>query len=113
MLQQNNPIPLLQVHYRPFIARTDRSAPVLRFGTQGLNFLLLAGSLRIAAQVPAVPHKSPDRARAISMPDTAHPVSRLPMGSSRGNITSPVLMSSKAFRHLNDGSRVFAFSIDT
>jgi len=29
------------------------------------------------------------------MPDTAHPVSRFPMGSSRGNITSPVLMSSK------------------
>ena len=35
------------------------------------------------SRVPAVPHKSLDRARAISMPDTVHPVSRLPMDLSR------------------------------
>jgi hypothetical protein len=52
----------------------------LRIGTQGLDFLLLADFLRIAMQVLAVPHKSQNRARAISMPDTTHPVSRFPMG---------------------------------
>jgi len=32
-MQQPDPIPLLQPHYRAFIALTDRPAPVLRIGT--------------------------------------------------------------------------------
>ena len=60
----------------------------------------MAVSLNITAQVPAVPHKSPNRARAIYMPDTAHPVSRFLMSLSRSDITSPVLMSSNLFSTL-------------
>jgi len=35
-----DPTPLLQPHYRAFIAHTSRSAPVLRFGTLALQFWL-------------------------------------------------------------------------
>ena len=44
-----------------------------------------------------VPHQSPGRARATSMPDTAWPVSRPPPGSSRARIPSPLSMSSIGF----------------
>ena len=64
------------------------------------RLLLLTGSLNITTQVLAVPHKSPNRARAISMPDTAHPVSRFPMDLSRSNKKTPVLMSSRTFSTL-------------
>ena len=60
----------------------------------------MTGFLNITTQVLAVPHKSPNRARAISMPDTTHPVSRFPMGLSRSNKKTPVLMSSKMFSTL-------------
>src|SRR5262249_12660375 len=36
-----DPTPLLQPHYRSFIAPTSRSAPVLRFGTLASRFWLL------------------------------------------------------------------------
>jgi hypothetical protein len=80
----NNPTPLLGAHYRRVIARTGRSVLGSCIGTQCLAFLHLARSLRITIRVPAVPPKRLNRARAISMPDTAHPVRRLPMGSSQG-----------------------------
>ena len=44
-----------------------------------------------------VPHQSPDQARAAFMPDTAWPISRHPPGSSRGNDSTPVSMSSSRF----------------
>ena len=79
-----------------------RVGPPLRCASVlwALRLFLLAGSLNITTQVPAVPHKSPNRARAISMPDTAHPVNRFPMGLSRSNKKTPVLMSSKALSTL-------------
>jgi hypothetical protein len=43
------------------------------------------------------------------MPDTAWPVHRSPPGSSRDIITTPVLMSSILFRHVNSGSLSFVF----
>ena len=61
-----------------------------------------------------VPHRSPDQARATSMPDTAWPVGRLPPGSSRGRFTPPVSMSSKGcFRHVISGSLALAFLVHT
>ena len=44
-----------------------------------------------------VPYRSPDQARATSMPDTAWPTSRPPPGSSRGSGSAPVSMSSSRF----------------
>jgi hypothetical protein len=38
-MPQPDPTPLLQPHYRAFIAPTSRSAPVLRFGTLASRFL--------------------------------------------------------------------------
>jgi hypothetical protein len=61
-----------------------------------------------------VPRRSPDQARATSMPDTAWPVGRLPPGSSRGRFTPPVSMSSKGcFRHVISGSLALAFLAHT
>ena len=48
--QHPDPVPLLQLHYRAFVAPTDRSAPVPCFGTLGLTaFPRLAFSLGITA----------------------------------------------------------------
>src|SRR5215469_136660 len=38
LMQPPDPTPLLQPHYRAFIARTSRSVPVLRFGTLASRF---------------------------------------------------------------------------
>lgn len=80
---QSNPTPLLYGHYSRFIALTGRSVLEPCIGTQCLAFLHLARSLGITTRVPAVPPKRLDRDHAISMPDTAQPVSRLPLDSSR------------------------------
>jgi hypothetical protein len=64
-MQPPDPTPLLQPHYRVFIARTSRSAPVLRIGTLASRFWPLvllpchqqAGS-RSSAQKP-VPDSCP------------------------------------------------------
>ena len=68
----------------------------------------LAGRGR-AATGSHVPHRSPDQARAASMPDTTWPVSRHPPGSSRSSGSAPVSMSSLPFRHVISGSLTFAF----
>ena len=60
MHRQINPIPLLHRHYSRFNARTDRSVPVLHFGTQGLDFLLLAVSLSIATTGSRSSTKEPE-----------------------------------------------------
>src|SRR6516162_2425825 len=41
VMQPPDPTPLLQPHYRAFIAHTSRSAPVLRIGTLASQFWLL------------------------------------------------------------------------
>jgi hypothetical protein len=43
------------------------------------------------------------------MPDTTWPINRHPPGSSRVHMTYPLLMSSRAFRHVICGSLTFAF----
>src|SRR5215467_8840250 len=40
LMQPPDPAPLLQPHYRAFIAHTSRSVPVLRVGTLALQFWL-------------------------------------------------------------------------
>ena len=109
----NNPTPLLGAHDRRFNAHTGRSVLSACIGTLCLAFRHLAGSLGITRRVPAVPPKRLNRARALSMPDTAHPVHRLPMGSSQRYLWPLVLMSAVQFRHLNEGSWLLAFSIHT
>jgi hypothetical protein len=47
------------------------------------------------------------------MPDTARPVSRLPPGSSRGILSTPVLVPPMLFRHVISGSLSLAFSAHT
>ncbi len=64
-------------------------------------------------QVPTVPHESPNRTRAIFTPGIAHPISRFPMNSLPGQLQSPGFDAVSRFRRLNNGSRVFAFSIHT
>jgi hypothetical protein len=110
---RNNPTPLLGTHYRHVNAHTGRSVLEPCIGTLCLAFLRLAGSLGIRVRVPAVPPKRLNRARALSMPDTTHPVHRFPMGSSQRYLWSLVLMSAVQFRHLNEGSWSLAFSILT
>ncbi len=69
---------------------TDASS-LVRVGPSSVRASVLCASLFFTWQapltsrprVPAVPPKRLNRARAISMPDTAHPVGRLPMGSSQ------------------------------
>jgi hypothetical protein len=110
-----------------FTATTGRSAPVPRIGTQPLTASTAWGSPvhnRPQARSPLagrehaatgshVPHRSPDQARAASMPDTTWPVSRHPPGSSRSSGSAPVSMSSFPFRHVISGSLTFAFLADT
>src|SRR5215469_4710957 len=47
LMQPPDPTPLLQPHYRAFVARTSRSAPVLRFGLSPRGFGRLGFSLNI------------------------------------------------------------------
>ena len=51
-----------------------------------------------------VPHRSPDQARATSMPQTTWAVNGYPPGSSQAIHADPVLISSNAFRHVISGS---------
>src|ERR1019366_7540601 len=77
---QDNPPPSLQPHYRTFIATTRRSAPLPRIGTLPLADSAAWGSpLRrprqhaaghIRARGSHVPHRSLNRDRATSAPDT-------------------------------------------
>jgi hypothetical protein len=60
-----------------------------------------------------VPHRSPDQARATSMPETTWAVLGYPPGSSRTMQASPVLISPRAFRHVISGSLALAFLAHT
>jgi hypothetical protein len=93
---QDNPPPSLQPHYRAFPATTRRSAPLPRIGTLPLTVSAAWGSpLRrplqhtvdhIEASGSQVPHRSLNRARATSAPDThLARTCRHPPGSSQGN----------------------------
>ena len=52
-----------------------------------------------------VPPKSLDQVHAISMPDAAQTINRLPLDLSWGCLSTPVLTPSQIFRHLINGSR--------
>jgi hypothetical protein len=54
-----------------------------------------------------------DQAHVAFMPDTAWPISGHPPGSSRDPLDTPVLMSSKIFRHFSNDSLAFVFLIPT
>ena len=75
-------------------------SPVCASVLWALIFFSWPSPLASQPRVPAVPHKSLDRARAISMPDTIHPVGRLPMDLSRRWSLAPVLMSPIRFSTL-------------
>ena len=72
-----DPIPLLQPHYKAFIAPTDRSVPVLRIGTLASRFWPL-GLLPLTSErlVPAVPRNSLHPFHAPSTPVAIRPVIR-------------------------------------
>ena len=121
----DDPPPSLQPHYRAFTATTSRSAPAPRIGTLPLAVSAAWGPPSragtdgphtadgVGATGSHVPHQSLSRARAAFMPDTAWAVSRSPPGSSRGNDSPPVSMSSLRFRHVIGGSLSLAFSAHT
>ncbi len=79
----DNPPPSLQPHYRTFIASTRRSAPLPRIGTLPLAVSAAWSSPsrrphqhaieHIEASGSQVPHRSLNRARATSAPDTTWP----------------------------------------
>ena len=74
-----DPIPLLQPHYRAFIAFTDRSASVLRIGTLASRFFAACASpLSSEHWSPAVPRKSLHPVHAPSTPVTVRPVNQAP-----------------------------------
>src|SRR5712691_13395399 len=109
-------------------ATTGRSAPVPRIGTRPLTVSAAWGSpFHARPQADAaplavrgrgttgshVPHRSPDQARATSMPDTTWPISRHPPGSSRTRTPGPVSMPPISFRHVISGSLTLAFLAHT
>ena len=61
-------------------------------------------SLNIKTTASHVPHKSLDQVHAISMPDAAQTVNRLPLDLSWRSPSTPVLTPSLIFRHLINGS---------
>jgi hypothetical protein len=73
-----------------------------------LNF-----SLNIETTGSHVPHKSPDQVHAISMPDAAQTINRLPLSLSWGSPSTPVLTPSQIFRHLINGSLTLISLIHT
>ncbi len=83
------------------------------FDTLSLDFILLAVSLNITSSVPVVPKERLNRARAIFMPGSIQPVSRCLLESSQSRCLALVLPPNDPFRHFDNGSLVFAFSIHT
>ena len=76
-VQPPDPTPLLQPHYRAFLARTSRSAPVLRIGTLASRFWPLALSPFTSERlVPAVPCNRLHPSHAPSTPAATRPVIR-------------------------------------
>jgi hypothetical protein len=87
---------------------TRRSAPVPRLGTLPLVVAATWGPPSrhrhdggpIGATGSHVPHERLDPARATFMPESAWPVGRCLPGSSQGNDSTPVSLSSIRFRHV-------------
>ena len=88
---------MLQYHYSTFITTTGCSVPVLRIGTLILGFLPLYFSLNIGVTGSHVPHKSPVRTLATSMPDADRAVDRHLPDLSCSNGIPAVLTSSTRF----------------
>src|SRR6266851_8946441 len=128
----NDPAPSLHPRYRGFSTTTSRSAGVPGDGTQSLTGSPLgtlpvtcprAGGVRARLLFRA---EAADRARVVSMPDTAWPVSGHPPDSSRDHPYIPVLMSPVRFStrqqrfacarlpdpHLTDHVRLFLIAHD-
>src|SRR6516164_9809694 len=77
VMQLPDPTPLLQPHYRAFLAPTSRSAPVLRLGTLASRFWPLALSPFTSERlVPAVPCHRLHPSHALSTPAATRPVIR-------------------------------------
>jgi len=70
-------------------------------------------SLIIKATGSHVPHKSLDQVHAISMPDAAQTVNRLPLDLSWRSPSTPVSTPSLIFRHLSNGSLALISLIPT
>jgi len=87
-MQPPDPTPLLQPHYKAFLARTSRSAPVLRIGTLALAVLAACASPFTSERlVPAVPCNRLHPSHALSTPAATRPVIRLLAGLSQMGYT--------------------------
>src|SRR5215469_16240056 len=92
-----NPTPLLQPHYRAFIAPTSRSAPVLRFGTLASRFWPLAPfPLPSERLLPAVPCNRLHPLHASSTPVAVRSVLRHPADLSQESF-SPLVSTTLVF----------------
>ena len=76
----------------PYYELLRPCAPHRYAGSCGANHLSV--SLHIGTTGSHVPRKSPEQRHATSTPDTAQPIHRLPLDSSRITTQDPVLMSS-------------------
>src|SRR6266567_1107877 len=87
-----DPTPLLQPHYRAFIAHTSRPVPVLRLGTLASRFWPLGLSPFTSERlVPAVPCNRLHPLHALSTLAATRSVIRHPAGSSQASFTHLVL----------------------
>jgi hypothetical protein len=95
-LNDDDPPPSLQLHYRAFITTTRQSAPHRRISTFGLAVLsACAFSLSIVGKVLTFRTKSLVELRATYMPDAVRAVSGHPPNLSRRKGHPTVLTSSK------------------
>src|ERR1700674_3022356 len=86
-----DPTPLLQPHYRAFIAPTSRSAPIPCVGTLASRFWPLVLLPWHQGTVPAVPRKSLCPTHAPYTPVAVRTVIRLPADLSQEKKAPPVL----------------------
>src|SRR5438132_8133512 len=94
-----DPTPLLQPHYRAFIAHTSRPVPVLRIGTLASRFWPLGLSPFASERlVPAVPRDSLHPLHALSTPIAVRSVVRHPTDLSQVNHTLLVLTTLRFLR---------------
>jgi len=92
-----DPTPLLQPHYRAFIAPTSRPVPVLRLGTLASRFWPLGLSPFTSERlVPAVPCNRLHPLHALSTPATTCSVIRHPAGLSQKSF-SPLVLTARDF----------------
>src|SRR5260370_34071342 len=92
-----DPTPLLQPHYRAFVAHTSRPVPVLRLGTLASRFWPLGLSPFTSERlVPAVPCNRLHPLHALYTPATTCSVIRHPAGLSQKNY-SPLVLTALDF----------------